>query len=329
MDIHLPAIPGISARPLTLAGDYQVVADLVVAEAVANGQDDAVTTAEDVEVAFRNTEHMDLVDDFRFVEIDGEAVAYVTSRWWDEVDGPRIYRHMCKVVPEWRNHGIGSAMLSWAQRRLAERAADHHTERSKVYRTDIENEQSGGAALLEADGYVSIQHGASLVRPNLDNIPDAQLPMGVEIRPVTEDQLRTIYEADIEAFRDHWGFSEPTEKDWNAFLEFPHRDESLWKIAWEGDRVVGQVRSFINDLENRENSRKRGWTEFISTARAWREKGVATALICASLEELGKRGMEEAALGVHVENPHGAYRLYQSLGFEVVSFGTSYEKSLS
>ena len=48
MDIHLPAIPGISARPLTLAGDYQVVADLVVAEAVANGQDDAVTTAEDV-----------------------------------------------------------------------------------------------------------------------------------------------------------------------------------------------------------------------------------------------------------------------------------------
>ena len=120
---------------------------------------------------------MDLVDDFRFVEIDGEAVAYVTSRWWDEVDGPRIYRHMCKVVPEWRNHGIGSAMLSWAQRRLAERAADHHTERSKVYRTDIENEQSGGAALLEADGYVSIQHGASLVRPNSG---DAKRPSSLE-----------------------------------------------------------------------------------------------------------------------------------------------------
>ena len=329
MDIHLPAISGISARPLTLARDYQIAADLVVAEAVADGQDDAVTTAEDVEVAFRNTEHMNLADDFRFVEIDGEAVAYVITRWWDEVDGPRVYRHMCKVRPEWRNHGIGSAMLKWAQGRLAERAADHDTERSKVYRTDIETEQSGGVALLEADGYEPIQHGATLVRPNLDNIPDAQLPTGLEIRPVTEDHLRTIYEADIEAFRDHWGFVEPTEKEWNAFLEFPHRDESLWRIAWEGDRVVGQVRSFINELENRENSRKRGWAEFISTARAWRGKGVATALICTSLEELAKQGMEEAALGVHVENPHGAYRLYQSLGFEVVSFGTTYEKPLT
>ena len=100
-------------------------------------------------------------------------------------------------------------------------------------------------------------------------------------------------------------------------------------MAWDGDRVAGQVRTFINESENRENSRKRGWTEFISTARDWRGKGVATALICSSLRELAQRGMEEAALGVHVENPHGAYRLYQSLGFQVVSFDTTYEKPLA
>lgn len=328
MDMNLPDIPGLTARPFGRPDDYQIVSDLVVAEARADGQDDAVSTAEEVEVAFRNTDHMDLERDFRFVEINGEPVGYVTTRWWDEVDGPRIYRHMCKVVPQWRNRGIGAALLEWAQHRLAERAEHHDTDRPKVYRTDVDEQALGGAALMEADGYLPIQHGALLIRPNLNDIPDARLPDGLEIRPVSADQLRKIYDADVEAFRDHWGFSEPTEKEWTAFLEFPYRDESMWKIAWDGDRVAGQVRSFINEVDNHENSRKRGWAEFISTAREWRGKGVATALICASLHELADRGMEEAALGVHVENPHGAYRLYQSLGFEVVSFGTTYEKPL-
>jgi ribosomal protein S18 acetylase RimI-like enzyme len=121
---------------------------------------------------------------------------------------------------------------------------------------------------------------------------------------------------------------EPEEGDWVQFLEFPHRDETLWKVAWDGDRIAGQVRSFVNQRENEEFGRKRGWTEFISTAREWRGRGVATALICESLRELQRRGMEEAALGVHVENPHGAFRLYQKLGFEVVSRGAEYERAL-
>ena len=329
MEMRLPSIPGISSRPFAGGLDYQAVADLVVADARGDGRQDVVMNADEVETAFRNAENMDLARDFRFVEVDGAAVAYVTTRWWDEADGPRVYRHMCKVAPEWRRRGIGTALLEWAQHHLAERAAAHHIERPKVYRTDVDEETADGAALLEAAGYRAIQHGALLVRPHLDDIPDAPLPDGAEIRPVAEQQLRTIYEADIAAFRDHWGFSEPTEKDWQTFLEFPHRDESLWKVAWHGDRVIGQVRPFINEEENRENGRRRGWTEFISTARDWRGRGVATALICAGLRELAARGMQEAALNVHVENPHGAYRLYQSLGFRVRSFGTTYEKPLA
>jgi ribosomal protein S18 acetylase RimI-like enzyme len=219
-------------------------------------------------------------------------------------------------------------MLAWAQHHLAEVAAGHGSDRPKVYRTNVDRIGSGTEALLEAAGYRSIQHEAGLIRRSLGDIPDLPLPHGVEIRPVEEAQLRAIWEADVEAFRDHWGFVEPTEKDWRAFLEFPYRDESMWKVAWVGDDVVGQVRSFINHAENEQFGRKEGWTEFISTARDWRGRGIASALICASLRELRDRGMEQARLGVHVENPHGAYRLYQNLGFEVQDVGTTYEKSL-
>lgn len=197
----------------------------------------------------------------------------------------------------------------------------------KLFRTEVDSIPSPGQALLESFGYHVTQHHAELVRPHLEDIPVAPLPEGVEIRPVEENHLRAIFDADWEAARDHWGYHEPTEADWNWFLEFPHRDESLWKVAWAGDQVVGQVRGYINAEENRELSRALGWCEFIATAREYRKQGIATALICATLTEFRARGMTESALGVHVENPNQALRLYQSLGFEIASQGATLESS--
>ena len=100
-------------------------------------------------------------------------------------------------------------------------------------------------------GYVPTEWSASLVRPHLDEIPERSLPDSVEVRPVTPDQLRTILAADFEAFRGEWDFHEPTEEDYADVLESPYLDESLWKVAWAGDVVVGQVKTFINPDENR------------------------------------------------------------------------------
>ena len=73
---------------------------------------------------------------------------------------------------------------------------------------------------------------------------------------------------------------------------------------------------------------RRGWTENISTSRRWRRRGVAKALIVESIRELAARGMTEVALGVHTENPNGAFDLYAGLGYEVVSTWTTYRKPL-
>ncbi len=326
MPMQLPDISGITERAFDGPADYQVIADVFNADARGSGGE-WIATGEEVALSFENQENLDLSTGLRIIEVNGEPIGYVIVRWMQEEGGPRIYRHMCKLAPEWRRRGIGTAMLSWAQQRLREIAADHDSEH-KVYRTDTDTRSEDVTGLLERDGYQAIEHSATLVRPNLDNIPDRPLPAGLELRPVTEDQLRPIFDADIEAFRDHWGFVEPKEGDWVQFLQFSYRDETLWKIAWDGDRIAGQVRSFINTLENETFHRKRGWTEFISTARKWRGQGVATSLICESLLELKRRGMEEAALGVHVENPHGAKRLYENLGFVVQDEGAVFEKPM-
>ena len=182
------------------------------------------------------------------------------------------------------------------------------------------------AAWFEEHGYAPTEWGASLVRPHLDDIPERPLPDGVEVRPATPDQLRTILAADFEAFRGEWDFHEPTEEDYADILESPHLDESLWKVAWAGDVVVGQVKTYINPDENAARGYRRGYTEYIATHRDWRNRGIAGALLAMSLRELRDRGMTEAALGVDTNNPGGAFQLYTSLGFELRSYEAVYTK---
>jgi ribosomal protein S18 acetylase RimI-like enzyme len=150
------------------------------------------------------------------------------------------------------------------------------------------------------------------------------LPDGVVVRPVTEDQVRPILAAHFEAFRGEWDFSEPTESDFVAVIDDPNRDISLWKVAWAGDTVVGQVKSYIDTAENADRNIRRGYTEQISCHPEWRNRGIAGALLAMSLHELRQRGLSEAALGVDTNNPGGAFHLYTALGFELQSYEAIY-----
>ena len=115
-------------------------------------------------------------------------------------------------------------------------------------------------------------------RPTPDDLPDHRLP-GARDPAGPDEDLRTIWEADVEAFRDHWGFSEQTEESYQRFLAYPYNDPTLWKIAWDDEGVAGQVKSYIDAAQNEELGIKRGWTEAISTSRRGRRRGVAKALI--------------------------------------------------
>ena len=103
-------------------------------------------------------------------------------------------------------------------------------------------------------------------------------------------------------------------------------DVSLWKVAWAGDQIVGQVKSFVNDEENAARGYRRGYTEYISTHRDWRNRGIASALLAMSLREIRDRGMTEAMLGVDTNNPGGALHVYTRLGFEVQKYDAVYTK---
>jgi len=322
----LPQLAGFEFRMFRGASDYPHLVRIVNAEARRHGED-RVETVEGLAASYDHLERCDPARDLLVVEESAVPVAYSRVSWQQPVDGPRTYSHVCFVDPQAQGRGVGISLLAWNENRLREIAAEHDAS-EKVFEVWAGDRRTSARALLESFGYEPYTYAAEMVRPTVDDLPDCPLPEGLEIRPVREEDLRTIWEADVEAFRDHWGFVEPTEAGFQRFLAFPYNDPTLWKVAWDEHGVAGQVRSFVDTAQNEMLGRRRGWTESISTARRWRRRGVAKALVVESIRGLAARGMTEVALGVHTENPNRALDLYRGLGYEVVETWTTYRKPL-
>ena len=322
-----PDLPGLAFRGFAGEEDFLAMrATKNTAEAADGG--DQPASLEDFVHTYRHLDNCDPVTDVIIAEINGEMVAYGRVQWWEEYGGARRYQPFCFVLPEARGRGIGAAMLAHNEARLREIAAGHPAEGERTLEVFRSDQERGAAALYVAAGYGPVLHGADMVRPDLEAIPEAPLPEGLVVRTPREDEMRKVWEAEQEAFRDHLGAAPPGESGYDGFLSFPYNDPSLWRIAWDGDEVAGQVRSYINGPENEAMGRRRGYTESISVRRPYRRRGLARALIVQSLHAVKERGMEEAALGVLTENLHGAFRLYESCGFRVVHSWTTLRKPL-
>ncbi len=322
-----PEIAGLAFRHFRGVEDYPVIAAIFNASHRADDID-WLTDAEDIANDYAHLTNCDPFSDVLFAEVNGQPVAFNRVAWFQEENGPRVYGSGGHVMPEWRRQGIGRAMLRYAERRLREIAAQHDIMSERVFQMWVADAKVGLKILAADEGYEPVRYGYEMVRPDLERLPDFPLPDGLEIRPVTPDQYRAIWEADQEAFRDHWGYAPATETDYQGWLGWPLFEPGVWKIAWDGDQIAGQVRNFINVRENTEFNRKRGYTEFISVRRPWRRRGLARALIVESFNELKRRGMSEAALGVDAENPNGALQVYQDCGFQVVKTAYTYRKAM-
>ncbi len=324
---NAPAVKGLSFRHFEGERDYPKMIKVIEASVDADKLERA-NTVEELANNYAHLSNSDVYQDMIFAEIDGEVIGYARGWWQDETNGPLGYGILGFLAPIWRRKRIGGRMLQWAEDRLKEVASSHAPEREKCFQTYANETQVGLIAMLEKSEYQPVRYFYDMVRPTLDNIPDFPMPQGLEVRPVLPEHYRAIWDADMEAFQDHWGFSAPTEEDYQTWLTGNTFQPHLWKIAWDiaTDQVAGQVKSFINAEENKKFERNRGYTEFISVRRPWRKKGLARALIVQSLHAQKEAGMTESQLGVDTENLSGATRIYEDCGFQVMKRNTVYRK---
>jgi ribosomal protein S18 acetylase RimI-like enzyme/uncharacterized protein YuzB (UPF0349 family) len=328
-----PDIPGLRFRGFRGESDYPNILAAINASKVA----DQIERSDTLEAVANNYAHLtncDPYQDMIFAEVNGEVVGYGRVEWHLNDEGQWIGFHFTYLHPTWRRKGIGTAMLcyqEWRLRQIADRLQAEGViapDTPRFFEASASDTEIGREVLLRKEGYQGVRYEHFMSRPLSEPIEITPMPEGLEVRPVTSEQVRAVWDAATEAFRDHWGFVEPSEEEYQRFLEDPITDPSLWMVAWDGDQVAGSVQNFLHHQENEEYQRKRGYTEGISVRRPYRKRGLATALLSRSLQMFKDMGMEEAALGVDSQNLSGAFRVYERVGFRLYKRQTIYRKPL-
>ena len=210
------------------------------------------------------------------------------------------------VVPERRRRGIGSAI----HHVLSEHARELGKDGLQVEAEEDDDESIG---YLERRDYVEVERQKAVVLDLAQaTVPEVDPPPGVEIVPRSErpDVLRGMYEVALEANADIPGLDsgfEQTFEQWRAFeVERPSRAPGLCFVALHGDEVVGYAS--IDVLPGG------GFHGLTGVKRAWRRRGVGTALKVAQIRVARRAGLERLATE-SAEANLAMRRLNESLGY--------------
>ena len=323
-----PILAHLSWRAFRGPSDYHALAAIGQRANLADHVD-SVLTVEAVANEMEHPVNFDPRADVLIAEIEGRPVAWQQTDWALQ-DGQYHYKLRGWVAPGWRRRGIGRELLRRGERRLRQVAASQPADVAHFLGTFCPARRVGKAALFAAEGYQVIRNFHSMLRTGLDDLPVAPLPAGFELRPAHPEQWRAIWDANEEAFRDHWGNRPAVDEDFERLLTDADFDPSLWQVAWHtaSNQVAGVAINVIPAAENGIYQRQRGLVENLSVRRPWRKRGLGRALLVASLRTLRDRGQTEVMLGVDAENITGALRLYEAVGFRQADRSMVFTKPL-
>lgn len=325
-----PPIPDLKFRRFSGESDFpHMVA--VSREMRETDQQEYTISTDDLAVQFQllSAQGFDPQKDVLIAEIAGEVIGWAQVMRTEDQFGKGTYSHFVDLLPEWYGKGIRTAMLRHNELRLREIAQAYPTDTPWAFQSKAADSEKDWISVLTSEGYNAFRYSFKMVRPSLEDIPDLPFPEGIEVRPVKPEHYQAIINAWNEAIKDMRSQIPISNEAFQVFQKLPIFDPSIWQIAWHENAVVGTVMNYVNEQENIEYKRKRGYVEGISVQRPFRGRGIAKALIARSFRILKDRGMTEAALGVDAENPSGAVRLYEKMGFRIQKKTVSYRKTMN
>lgn len=260
---------------------------------------------------------LDLARDTRLVERDGAVIGW--GRVWCRNEREREARAYLfgGVDPAHRRQGIGGEILAWSIAAATERLAAAPDGIPRVLRTVAFAERDDAFALFASKGLEPARYNDELLRDLAVPSAAPDCP-GIEIVPWDDARSEEARIAENEAFADHWGSAPRDSAAWQQDLTGHGSRPDLSFLALDGDRVVGVCRNLAFPDDEAVTGRREAWIQNLSTVRSHRKRGIASALVAASIVAFRQAGFTHAALGVDSENPSGAYGLYERLGFRAM-----------
>jgi mycothiol synthase len=266
---------------------------------------------------WRDEPYFDLAADTRLAEDSGEVVAW--GRIWHQPSGEREQRAYAigGVDPAHRGLGLGTALLTWQIERAGERLRAGPAHLPRYLRAQAFDFQAANLRLHARCGLAPVRYNDELLR-DLEAIPPRPDVPGIAIVPWDAALSEAARVAQNEAFADHWGSTERDPASWEHDLAGYGSRLDLSFFALDGGRVVGVCRNGSFPGDEGVTGRRDGWIMNLSVVRSHRKRGIASALIVASLEAFRAAGFTHSALGVDSANPTGAYGVYERLGYRPV-----------
>ena len=321
---------GLSWRPLTtadLASWHALVRDIE-----AEDRPSERYTVEDLQDDLENGSWKDPAVD-SVVGLDGNGVPVAFGHVEVRPGDTRVVRAFCwgGVHPAWRGRGIGSALLRWqeevARRKVRARPGDAPGRMvvqvdEHLLRTRQLLERSG---LAPARWYVEMTRPLDAAHP----VPRVPVPPGYRVEPYSpawSEQVRVTHNV---AFADHWGSEPRSPEDWQRATVGGRAFRPDWShVALHAGDVVGYTVASAYPQDWAAQGYTSGWTDLVGVLRAHRGRGLAPALLTASMRGMTTDGMERADLGVDSENGTGALGVYTRLGYRAAGRTISYTKEL-
>jgi mycothiol synthase len=232
------------------------------------------------------------------------------------------------VHPAFRRHGLGSALMDWAETAAIpiHQALFPGWPLSLAAACISTNEPA--IALYTAHGYRQVRWFHEMVRDLSEPIADASLPVGVQLVGYSPERMQDARLVRNEAFRDHWGSAEQTVETWAYFLEFAGFRPQFSFLAYSDDQPVGLIISHEYEQPVETLGVRDLYIAVVATRAAARNRGVASALLNRVLTEALAAGFTSASLGVDADSMTGAVGLYERAGFTLDHSTITYRKSL-
>ncbi len=249
---------------------------------------------------------------------DGKFVGYADM---GQREHARIFTFVC-VLPEYADQGIGQSLLYLAEQWALGQIPQAKPEARVTLNSFTSSRNQEAQRRFERSGFEEVRRHWRMEIEMDQAPPEPRWPEYISIRIFVPGQdERIVFDADEEAFQDHWGHLPGNFEEWKHWtVERENFDPSLWFLAFDGDQIAG-ISLCTYKLDD-------GWIDTLAVRRPWRRKGLGMALLLHSFGEFYRRGKNKVGLGVDSQNLTGATRLYQRAGMHVARVYIAYEKEL-